>query len=220
MSYLEHHSGLELTGCLSTDDLQTVELWFWPDADLGGDLSTTKSTSGFWLELSTPDGLRCWPVAWGCSKQSTTSTSTNESESKTVITGLEGEHFSNETKADLSSITGGLKKTVIATLGMLEFCLERPVKLVIQEDNSQCISAIKRGYSPALRYLQRHCRMDLGFSNEVVMGYYPDGSKMYLSEIRHAGTATHKGDFLTKPLDRSKFINAKQLIHLQDKPKS
>ena len=220
MSYLEHFSGLELTGCLSTDDLDVVELWFWPDADLGGDLSTTKSTSGFWLELSTPDGSRCWPLAWGCAKQSTTATSTCESETKTVIAGLEGEAFTSETKADLASITGALKKTVIATLGMLEFCLGRPVKLVIQEDNSQCITAVKRGYSPALRYLQRHCRMDLGFSNEVVMGYYPDGSKMYLSEIRHAGTATHKGDFLTKPLDRSKFGNAKRLIGMQTKSKS
>ena len=41
------------------------------------------------------------------------------------------------------------------------------MKLVGKGDNTACVSAVKRGYSPALKYLQRHAQVSLGFANEV-----------------------------------------------------
>ena len=46
MQYVSHAADRELVGELSSEDLQTAVLVMSPDADLAGDLETTKSTSG------------------------------------------------------------------------------------------------------------------------------------------------------------------------------
>ena len=104
---------------------------------------------------------------------------------------------------------------MISILGLLEFTLGRPVRLVVHEDNTQCISAVKRGYSTALKHLPRHCRMDLGFVNDVIAGVDEDGNKCYWSEIVHEPTATQKGDIFTKSLDRAKFLQGRQLLGMR-----
>ena len=64
----------------------------------------------------------------------------------------------------------------------MEVSLGRLVCLRGLEDNTQFIAAIQRGYSPALRHLQRHCRLSLGFTHEV---FFPDrtdpNAPLYLS---------------------------------------
>jgi hypothetical protein len=50
-----------LTGSLSTADLQDVSVEFWCDADLNGDMMSSKSTSGRWIELKGNNG-RCMPL--------------------------------------------------------------------------------------------------------------------------------------------------------------
>ena len=64
MQYTQHAADLELVSELSSGDLQTAVLVMSPDADLAGDLESTKSTSGLWLELRSEDGKRCWPLPW------------------------------------------------------------------------------------------------------------------------------------------------------------
>ena len=56
---------------------------------------------------------------------------------------------------------------MIPLLDQVETPLGRQVKLVGCEDNTQCIAAIKKGYSQALRYLKRHIQGNLGFTHEV-----------------------------------------------------
>ncbi|CAE8628887.1 unnamed protein product [Polarella glacialis] len=184
-------------GALSTKDLTTAVLAMWPDADLGGDLSTTKSTSGLWLELSSADGLRTWPLGWFSTKQATTSGSTCEAETSTVITAM----------------NTGLRKIVVPMLHLLETVLRRSVKLVCHEDNTQAIIALQKGYPPSLRHLARHNRLSLGFVHEVFHGRNEDGTKMYDAEVRHAPSATQKGDIMfTTALDRAAFEAAKMKI--------
>ena len=69
------------------------------------------------------------------------------------------------------------------------------------EDNTQCIAAIKRGYSPALRHLWRHCRLNLGFTHEVL---YPDrtdpDAPRFLSNLQYCETSQQKEDWMTKEL--------------------
>jgi hypothetical protein len=64
--YCYVHSTLEqvLKGCLSTDDLAEIRIDFWADADLAGDLFSTKSTSGRYVELTGKQG-RSMPLHWG-----------------------------------------------------------------------------------------------------------------------------------------------------------
>ena len=47
MSRIWHHADLELYGSIRTADFPTCEIWLSPDADLNGNMETTKSTSGF-----------------------------------------------------------------------------------------------------------------------------------------------------------------------------
>ena len=64
--------------------------------------------------------------------------------------------------------------------------LGRPVKLVGKEDNTACIAAVKRGYSPALRYLQRLAQVSLGFCHEVFHPNWEDEvAPKYLSELTY-----------------------------------
>ena len=194
MCYVHHHAELALYHELHPDDLKTAVLQFYPDAELGGDLSTTKSTYGMWLEITSADGKRCWPLSWFCRKAGHSSGSTADSEVHALI----------------GAGDSGLKREVIPILEQLERNLGRSVKLIGNEDNTQCISAIKRGYSPSLRHLQRHCRTSLGFVHEV---FYPDGSPgaaVYDSELRYCESAKQKGDWMTKALDRAAFIKARE----------
>ena len=91
MQYVSHAADLELVSQLSSEDLQTAVLVMSPDADLAGDLETTKSTSGLWLELRSEDGRRCWPLAWRCKRQGSTASSTCEAKMISLATALKAE---------------------------------------------------------------------------------------------------------------------------------
>ena len=91
MSFCCHNSDYVLRGTLSTADLLDCELHFYPDADLAGDHSSTRSTSGLWVELVSSDGLRSWPVAWSSKKQTATASSTCEAEMLSLSGGLRRE---------------------------------------------------------------------------------------------------------------------------------
>ena len=101
----------------------------------------------------------------------------------------------------------GLKKEVIPLLHQMEVSLKRMVILCGLEDNTQCISALKRGYSPSLRHLQRHSRLSLGFSHEV---FYPDrtdpNAPQYLACLQYCETAQQKGDWMTMENVPNKFV--------------
>eukprot|EP00972_Heterocapsa_arctica_P059558 8783674-Heterocapsa_arctica.AAC.1 len=62
-----------------------------PDADLQGDMETTKSTSGLWLEVRSADGARCWPLTWRSKRQGSTASSTCEAEYISMANGLKQE---------------------------------------------------------------------------------------------------------------------------------
>jgi len=192
MAYVAHHTDLELNYHLSTQDLDTVVLSFSPDADLAGDVSSSKSVSGMWLELESADGKRSWPIAWSSKKQTATSSSTCESE--------------------VVSMSTGLRKEAIPVLDFIEMALGRSVKMVCKEDNSQAIIAAQKGYSPALRHLARHHRISVGFINEF---FHPPETDQYTPVIIYQETNEHKGDFMTKSLDRVKFQRALDMINLR-----
>ena len=97
-----------------------------PDADLAGDVESSKSTSGFWLELRSADDKRCWPPAWKSKRQGSTASSTCE--------------------AEMISLATALKSEVLPMLELLEQALGRPVRLRCLEDNTQCIKAAETGY--------------------------------------------------------------------------
>ena len=107
-------------------------------------------------------------------------------------------------------------REVIPILAQIEASLARPVKLVCKDDNTACITAIKKGYSTALRYLKRHAELSLGFTHET---FYPDktqGAPQYWSQLTYWDTKLHKGDWMTKELPPKAFEQAWRLAGFTD----
>ena len=189
MQYVSTKPHLQLRGQLSTDDLNDVILVVSPDADLAGDLETAKSTTGMFLELQSKDGSRFWPLAWRSKRQGSTATSTCEAEYIAMST---------------TSRTEAIPMQIF-----LEQVLRRRVSLVCLEDNTQCLGAVKSGYSAALRSLPRTERISLSVAHETYV--LTKGN-----EIRHFPTDQHKGDVFTKRLDPAKFEEALDRLGLHE----
>ena len=100
-------------------------------------------------------------------------------------------------------------------MSTLELLLQRAVKLVGKEDNTQCIAAVKKGYSPSLRYMQRHCRTSLGFAHEVFYHDPDDGELRYWSILEYVSTKDQRGDWMTKQLDRAAFLSAREFAGIR-----
>ena len=184
MQYAQHAADLELVSELSSDDLQTTILVMSPDADLAGDLESSKSTSGLWLEMRSADDKRCWPLAWKSKRQGSTASSTCEAEAISLATALKSE--------------------VLPMLGLFEQALGRPVRLRCLEDNTQCLQAAETSYSAALRHLPRTERISVGVVRD----------RKNRHELVYQETSSHKGDMFTKRLDPSAFERALTLINL------
>ena len=84
-----------------------------------------------YLVLAGPRGTFV-PLAWAAKKQHNTSRSTTEAEMVSVSTALFSE--------------------ALPTLQLGEAVLGRKVQLVIMEDNTDCITVLKTGYSNKLRH--------------------------------------------------------------------
>jgi hypothetical protein len=161
----------------------TCRIVAWPDADLAGDPLTSRSTSGWFVEIETDEHFR-FPISWGSKRQ--TSTSNHTCEAETV------------------SLSSCVRQQGIPVQLLMRYLLGHPIDLIVKEDNSATIAAITKGYSPALRYIRRTHRIDIGFLHEVF--------KEENAALKKAATADHRGDMFTKPLNQSQFINALWLI--------
>ena len=169
-----------------------MRLVAWPDADLNGDAMSSKSTSGFFLELAGP-GERAMPIAWGSKRQGCTSSHTCE--------------------AETVSLSSALRTELMPAQVLLELILAQPIVAVLKEDNSATIVACNKGYSPAMRYVSRTQRIALGFLHDVLSGEETPGEGKVVLE--KAPTLEHKGDMFTKAMDTSlKFKRALEMIRM------
>ena len=72
------------------------------------------------------------------------------------------------TEAETVSMAVGAREEAIPLQGLVELALDRPVRAEVGEDNQATIAAIKKGYSPQLRHLQRQQRTSLGQVHDLV----------------------------------------------------
>jgi hypothetical protein len=190
--YVFGSAALSLSGSLNESDKSCLRLVAWPDADLNGDVMSSKSTSGFFLELAGAGG-RAMPLAWGSKRQGCTSSHTCE--------------------AEVVSLSSALRTELLPAQVLLEVILGRPVEAVLKEDNSATIVSCNKGYSPAMRYVNRTQRVSLGFINDILKKEeVPGEGKVVLEK---APTLEHKGDMFTKAIDTSaKFKRALEMIQM------
>ena len=114
-----------LSGVLCTTDLESLNIDCWPDADLCGDVFSTKSTSGRFIELSGREG-RGMPLTWAARRQGSTSKHTQE--------------------AETVSLSTCVHEDGIPIQNLVSMILGVPVPMTIHEDNTSAITAIRKGY--------------------------------------------------------------------------
>ena len=171
---------------------------YYPDADLNGDIFSTKSTSGYWIELQGPGG-RGIALDWGAKKQDFTASHTQESETVSLST-----HLRNQ---------------AIPIAEFMSQLLGRPVDLICHEDNSSCIAAVKHGYSPSLRHLPRTHRVSLGMLHDTFHELEPKPGEAAIALIKEE-TKNQKGDLLTKAKDYPAFSRSMKLLRMVQDPRS
>jgi hypothetical protein len=135
-----------LEGELSTANLDHLTLDAYVDSDLAGDVFSSKSTSGRFIELSGLEG-RSMPLTWAAQQQGATAKATQE--------------------AEIVAMADGMTKDAIPIQELLYRMLRRPINMLVREDNEAAIVAARKGYSPALRHLPRVQRISTGSVHEL-----------------------------------------------------
>ncbi len=102
-----------LTGCASIAGEMAMGITAWPDADLNGDVLSSESTSGEFIEIAGPDG-RAMPIARVSQRQTSTVLRTQEAETVCVAS-----FFKNE---------------AIPSQNLMQQILGRPMPINIMED--------------------------------------------------------------------------------------
>ena len=194
--YIHSTMSQVLTGVLSTGDQKDLRIDCWPDADLCGDIFSTKSTSGRFIELSGGQG-RGMPLTWAARRQGSTSKHTQE--------------------AETVSLSTCLCEDAIPIQDLVSTILRRRVPMTVHEDNSSAIIALRKGYSPALRHLPRTQRICLGSLHEILFDSDEHDDKRGDIELVHAETSTHKGDLFTKEIAPKAFKEKIALLRVADR---
>ena len=81
---------------------------------------------------------------------------------------------------------------------LVQEMLRKPVPLIVSEDNTACIQAIRKGYSPQLRHLKRTQRVSVAQLHETFEERNAEHSGDGPVSLVHAETKSHKGDVFTK----------------------
>jgi hypothetical protein len=175
---------------LGPDDLADLELRVWTDADWNGNPNTSRSTSGLYIELFSPASGHTFPLVWRTALQ--TSTASSSAESETV------------------SLSTGLRQEALPIQELFETLLGSKLWVMCKVDNTQALAAAKKGYSKRLRHLGRTQRVSLGFLNELIED--PDLRVC----MEYASTTEQKADIFTKAMHPSAFVKARALISMRE----
>ena len=106
------------------------------------------------------------------------------------------------------SLAQCLREEALSLQELIQAVLRRAVPLVVKEDNTACIQAVRKGYSPTLRHLKRTQRISLGELHEAFEEQGADDGSSGSVTLEHAETKTHKGDVFTKYMSPAAFREA------------
>ena len=113
-------------------------------------------------------------------------------------------------EAETVALCSSVKQDGIPFMEILDFMLcesRRPIELVCRVDNTQCLAAVRRGYSKKLRYLERTQRIAIGSVHEL----------LERGEINceYWQTDTHRGDSFTNWLVPTTVLAARDLMGIR-----
>jgi hypothetical protein len=168
MSYINSTTTYTLTGTIG-DVCSEWTLKLFADADLAGDKSDHKSTSGMFHCIKS--SLSFFPLTAKSAKQSCVSTSTPE--------------------AEAVSAAEALRTCGLPALDLWDTLLGKPTKLIFEEDNTSFIRILETGgNSVALRHMNRTHGINLCWLSEVF--------KNRQVELRYCKSTEMAADIFTK----------------------
>ena len=167
VSYIKCSLDIKMTSWVG-DPLDKWELVVYSDADLAGDLETSRSTTGVFLCVR---AANTFVTLQGISKrQSCVSHSTPE--------------------AEIVAADHAIRTEALPALQLWERIAKRDMKPTLMEDNKAAIIVITSGKNPNMRHMSRTHRINLAFLTEVV------SNKHVI--MRHAATDYQCADVFTK----------------------
>jgi uncharacterized protein YqgV (UPF0045/DUF77 family) len=144
MRYLWHTRFLALEQTVHPGDWWVLSSLAFVDADHGGDMVDTKSTTGYGVFMAGPRSKAL--CSFGSKQQPATAKSTGDGEtaaiSECVCTSSEAHRI------------------------LLEHILDRPVWAIVRSDADVAIAAILKGYSRKMSYLRRTQKVSLGYLHD------------------------------------------------------
>ena len=175
-SFINTYSAMSLRGILDRSELNDVEIIGYGDADLAGSRDTARSVSGCIAGIG---AKKSWmALEWGAQRQSATATATTE--------------------AELVALSRLVKSHRIPLQQLWNKFLGRPIAVRLREDNQAAIKIVEAGFSTALRHMQKHHRVSIGFLHDAIQ----PGNHMTLEYVN---TEDQFADVFTKPLARAAF---------------
>ena len=134
------------------------------------------------------------PLTWAARRQGSTSKHTQE--------------------AETVSLSTCASEDAIPLQELISRILRRPIPMTIHEDNTSAITAIKKGYSPSLRHLNRTQRICLGSLHELLYDSEEHDRTSGDIQLVHADTKTHKGDIFTKEMPPKDYNSKLSLLRV------
>jgi len=128
-----------------------------------------------------------------------------------------------------------IKREIIPLKILFEKLFDRKVEADLFEDNAACITSVQKGYSPAMRYIGRTQKVQLGFLHDVCQvctdeaglagNCGPAGVKAFTEEVdedkpiklKKVVTTEQKADIFTKDMDKIKFRQLSSMIGMRQK---
>jgi hypothetical protein len=207
MAYIESAGDLELFAKFSPSDLDELVLQAFTDADWAGNPDSTKSTSGLWIRLFNPSSGNSWQISWNSRAQSHSASCTAEAEVVAFAAGLSGDLVYDPDV--VISMSTSVRQEALPIQLLFEVLLGRRLPLQVFVDNTQCISAVEKGYSKKRRHLARTHRVSIGVLHELL-----EDEDAAMS-IAYCETAAMLADSFTKGLPPASFMVAKKAMGLQ-----
>jgi hypothetical protein len=149
VGYLATFPNLGIRCVIDPEELEGIVVGQRSDADLCGDTCHARSVSGFHTGLR---GARRTQILIDFARR------------------RQGATARNTADAETASLDEATHSSGMVLQEIFEQMLERPIRLIAEEDNSASISAVKRGYSRRLCYLRRTQRLSLSALHECYFG--------------------------------------------------
>jgi len=166
-------------------EIESLQIFGYPDADHGDCPMTNRSTSGNAVMLV---GNQTKALThWSSKRQGCTSTSTPE--------------------AELISACKILREYLVPLQSFWSVLLQKVVPCVLKEDNESAIKILQAGYSLAMRHISRTHKYNLSQASEML--------RLEGFSLEYCPTAEQIGDFLTKALDKNFLQRALKLAGIE-----